>query len=235
MRRSSIKCQKLKTLKKWYKNFLLGATKIEDLAGELKNSTFFSVAPPSLILCANQGSIGIDGSRVGGTMLRGEGLRVFFVFLFSRFSVDFSVCLSVTTLDIFFTFPPAGPQTKGLVKSLDFPTQLASFFKNPKPSSLNSQPQSLNPQPSSLIFQNSGIQKISITYEVVLSRYFQRTPSTSRSSRTQLNVRVACQLGNLLLRGNIPYSHGFDVRGGMVSSCKIRIVIQFIHIHHSKK
>ena len=27
--------------------------------------------------------------------------------------------------DIFFTFPPAGPQTKGLVKSLDFPTQLA--------------------------------------------------------------------------------------------------------------
>jgi hypothetical protein len=32
----------------------LGATKIEDLAGELKNSTFFSVAPPSLILCANQ-------------------------------------------------------------------------------------------------------------------------------------------------------------------------------------
>ena len=26
--------------------------------------------------------------------------------------------------DIFFTFPPAGPQTKGLVKSLDFPTQL---------------------------------------------------------------------------------------------------------------
>ena len=25
--------------------------------------------------------------------------------------------------DIFFTFPPAGPQTKGLVKSLDFPTQ----------------------------------------------------------------------------------------------------------------
>ena len=31
----------------------MGATKIEDLAGELKNSTFFSVAPPSLILCAN--------------------------------------------------------------------------------------------------------------------------------------------------------------------------------------
>jgi hypothetical protein len=31
---------------------LLGATKIEDLAGELKNSTFFPVAPPSLILCA---------------------------------------------------------------------------------------------------------------------------------------------------------------------------------------
>jgi hypothetical protein len=30
----------------------MGATKIEDLAGELKNSTFFSVAPPSLILCA---------------------------------------------------------------------------------------------------------------------------------------------------------------------------------------
>ena len=29
-----------------------------------------------------------------------------------------------TTTDIFFTFPPAGPQTKGLVKSLDFPTQL---------------------------------------------------------------------------------------------------------------
>ena len=29
-------------------------------------------------------------------------------------------------LDIFFTFPPAGPQTKGLVKSLDFPTQLGS-------------------------------------------------------------------------------------------------------------
>ena len=28
--------------------------------------------------------------------------------------------------DIFFTFPPAGPQTKGLVKSLDFPTQF--FF-----------------------------------------------------------------------------------------------------------
>jgi hypothetical protein len=27
------------------------------------------------------------------------------------------------TTDIFFTFPPAGPQTKGLVKSLDFPTQ----------------------------------------------------------------------------------------------------------------
>ena len=52
MRRSSIKCQKLKTLKKCYKKILLGATKIEDLAGELKNSTFFSVAPPSLILCA---------------------------------------------------------------------------------------------------------------------------------------------------------------------------------------
>ena len=39
------------------------------------------------------------------------------------------VCVSLTTyvthtLDIFFTFPPAGPQTKGLVKSLDFPTQL---------------------------------------------------------------------------------------------------------------
>ena len=30
------------------KKNLLGATKIEDLAGELKNSTFFPVAPPSL-------------------------------------------------------------------------------------------------------------------------------------------------------------------------------------------
>jgi hypothetical protein len=31
--------------------------------------------------------------------------------------------LLLLLLDIFFTFPPAGPQTKGLVKSLDFPTQ----------------------------------------------------------------------------------------------------------------
>ena len=34
------------------------------------------------------------------------------------------------TADIFFTFPPAGPQTKGLVKSLDFPTQFQ--FVTPK-------------------------------------------------------------------------------------------------------
>ena len=31
---------------------------------------------------------------------------------------------------IFFTFPPAGPQTKGLVKSLDFPTQLPPVSVN---------------------------------------------------------------------------------------------------------
>ena len=41
-----------------YKKVLLGATKIEDLAGEPKNSTFFSVAPPSLILCAKVDTIG---------------------------------------------------------------------------------------------------------------------------------------------------------------------------------
>ena len=34
--------------------------------------------------------------------------------------------LLLLLLDMFFTFPPAGPQTKGLVKSLDFPTQ---FYK----------------------------------------------------------------------------------------------------------
>ena len=32
-------------------------------------------------------------------------------------------------LDIFFTFPPAGPQTKGLVKSLDFPTQFLLIMR----------------------------------------------------------------------------------------------------------
>ena len=46
------KMSKIKTLKKWYKKFLSSATKIDDLAGELKNSTIFSVAPPNLILCA---------------------------------------------------------------------------------------------------------------------------------------------------------------------------------------
>ena len=35
--------------------------------------------------------------------------------------------LVLLAADIFFTFPPAGPQTKGLVKSLDFPTQLFFF------------------------------------------------------------------------------------------------------------
>ena len=46
---------------------MLGATKIEDLAGELKNSTFFSVAPPSLILCANlAGAAAFSFSNFGG-------------------------------------------------------------------------------------------------------------------------------------------------------------------------
>ena len=35
------------------------------------------------------------------------------------------ICDTPLLLDIFFTFPPAGPQTKGLVKQqADFPTQL---------------------------------------------------------------------------------------------------------------
>ena len=43
--------------------------------------------------------------------------------------LQFGMCIvndicDTPLLDIFFTFPPAGPQTKGLVKSLDFPTQL---------------------------------------------------------------------------------------------------------------
>ncbi len=46
------------------------------------------------------------------------------------FGVEFcSKCVcGTTTTDIFFTFPPAGPQTKGLVKSLDFPTQFTREF-----------------------------------------------------------------------------------------------------------
>ena len=39
-----------------------------------------------------------------------------------------TLLLLLLLLDMFFTFPPAGPQTKGLVKSLDFPTQLLLFF-----------------------------------------------------------------------------------------------------------
>ncbi len=38
-------------------------------------------------------------------------------------SIVVDICDRALLLDIFFTFPPAGPQTKGLVKSLDFPTQ----------------------------------------------------------------------------------------------------------------
>ena len=41
--------------------------------------------------------------------------------------------LLLLLLDMFFTFPPAGPQTKGLVKSLDFPTQLVSPACGPSP------------------------------------------------------------------------------------------------------
>ena len=37
------------------------------------------------------------------------------------------ICDTPALSDIFFTFPPAGPQTKGLVKSLDFPTQFSSW------------------------------------------------------------------------------------------------------------
>ena len=43
------------------------------------------------------------------------------------------ICDTHTLLDIFFTFPPAGPQTKGLVKSLDFPTQLIGFAADELP------------------------------------------------------------------------------------------------------
>ena len=46
--------------------------------------------------------------------------------------LQFGMCIvndicDTLAADIFFTFPPAGPQTKGLVKSLDFPTQ----FRDP--------------------------------------------------------------------------------------------------------
>jgi hypothetical protein len=44
------------------------------------------------------------------------------------FVLDFVVNFCLSLLDIFFTFPPAGPQTKGLVKSLDFPTQFGLKF-----------------------------------------------------------------------------------------------------------
>ena len=43
-----------------------------------------------------------------------------------------STYVTHTTTDIFFTFPPAGPQTKGLVKSLDFPTQLGGPACGPR-------------------------------------------------------------------------------------------------------
>ena len=45
----------------------------------------------------------------------------------SQMCIVVDICDTLALLaaaDIFFTFPPAGPQTKGLVKSLDFPTQL---------------------------------------------------------------------------------------------------------------
>ena len=40
------------------------------------------------------------------------------------------ICDTLLAADIFFTFPPAGPQTKGLVKSLDFPTQFLMHSTN---------------------------------------------------------------------------------------------------------
>ena len=46
--------------------------------------------------------------------------------------LQFGMCIVTdicdTLADIFFTFPPAGPQTKGLVKSLDFPTQFGNLL-----------------------------------------------------------------------------------------------------------
>jgi hypothetical protein len=57
-----------------------------------------------------------------------DNIKFFCFLLFVYFVVNF--CLSFvchTHTDIFFTFPPAGPQTKGLVKSLDFPTQFEQF------------------------------------------------------------------------------------------------------------
>jgi hypothetical protein len=42
---------------------LSSATKIDDLAGELKNSTIFSVAPPNLILCAKPLTRKVVGER----------------------------------------------------------------------------------------------------------------------------------------------------------------------------
>jgi hypothetical protein len=40
--------------------------------------------------------------------------------------------LGATLREHFFHFPPAGPQTKGLVKSLDFPTQFVACDKPEK-------------------------------------------------------------------------------------------------------
>ena len=43
------------------------------------------------------------------------------------------ICDTPPLLDIFFTFPPAGPQTKGLVKQqADFPTQFPVLKQNPE-------------------------------------------------------------------------------------------------------
>ena len=44
-----------------------------------------------------------------------------------------TLLLLLLLLDMFFTFPPAGPQTKGLVKSLDFPTQFTPTRGRPPP------------------------------------------------------------------------------------------------------
>ena len=58
----------------------------------------------------------------------------------STLLLQFEKCIVIdicdTPLDIFFTFPPAGPQTKGLVKSLDFPTQFDSIIVTKKSKTL---------------------------------------------------------------------------------------------------
>ena len=78
--------------------------------------------------------------------------------------------------DIFFTFPPAGPQTKGLVKSLDFPTQLGL-------------PQELNQLPVTLIihryrpfFQNK-VARFRLQFEFSSVQPLQRARAAAAAHR----------------------------------------------------